>query len=124
MAGRCPCGTGLTYDECCEPFHVGEAAAPTAEALMRSRFSAFARADEAYLLRTWHWSGRPQRIEFDDGRRWTRLDVLGHTDGGLLDSQGTVQFEAHYRQDGKPGVQRENSRFTRENGEWLYVAAI
>ncbi len=91
---------------------------------MRSRFSAFARGDEAYLLRTWHHSGRPKRIDFDEDRRWTRLDVLGSTDGGLLDATGTVRFEAHYRQDGKPGVQRENSRFTRETGEWLYVSAI
>ena len=55
---RCPCGTGLTYGECCGKYHAGTNA-PTAEALMRSRFSAFVTGDEAYLLRTWDPDTRP-----------------------------------------------------------------
>lgn len=115
---RCPCLSGLPYDECCGRFHAGEAA-PTAEALMRSRFSAFAVGDAAYLLQTWHASTRPTTLELDDAR-WYRLDILSATRGGPLDTRGTVEFEAFYR----GGSQHENSAFLREGGRWFYVAAV
>ena len=115
-SGRCPCGTGLTYSECCGRLHAG-AAAPTAEALMRSRFSAFALGDVGYLLDTWHVSTRPAALELDDEVRWLRLDILDRVDGRPLDSSGVVEFEAFYR----GGSQRERSRFVREGGRWYYV---
>ena len=59
---RCPCGTGLPYDDCCGPLHAGSTAAATAEQLMRSRYSAFAVGDAAYLLATWHPSTRPAAL--------------------------------------------------------------
>jgi SEC-C motif-containing protein len=121
---RCPCGSGLTYDECCGPFHRGEAAAPTAEALMRSRFSAFVRQDEPYLLRTWHPSTRPKTIDFDPGMRWIRLDVLEAGGGSPLDKEGTVLFSAHYVDAGHAGVMRERSHFVREDGNWLYTGPV
>lgn len=125
-AARCPCGTGLTYDECCGPWHAG-GRAPTAEHLMRSRFSAFALGDAAYLLRTWHPSTRPATLELDPELRWYRLDVLRTERGGLLDREGVVEFRAHYRSPGGAGSQAEVSRFRREGGaggaggEWLYL---
>ena len=61
----CPCGSRRVYEECCEPFHLG-AAAPTAEALMRSRYSAFALGLAPYLLRTWHPSTRPASLSLDE----------------------------------------------------------
>ena len=67
---RCPCGTGLPYDECCGPLHAGATPAATAEQLMRSRYSAFAVGDAAYLLATWHPSTRPPALELDPGVRW------------------------------------------------------
>ncbi|AOW94355.1 hypothetical protein BFN03_03110 [Rhodococcus sp. WMMA185] len=118
---RCPCQLGESYDNCCGRYHRGEAKAPTAERLMRSRFSAFALLDVAYLSRTWHPSTRPANLELDPGRRWTRLDILGTCAGGLFDTTGTVEFRAHYEENGRRGSQRENSRFVRENGDWLYV---
>ena len=60
----CPCGLGDDYDSCCGRLHAG-APAPTAESLMRSRYSAFAVGDAGYLLRTWHPSGRPQALTLD-----------------------------------------------------------
>jgi SEC-C motif-containing protein len=90
---------------------------------MRSRFSAFAVADAAYLLRTWHPSTRPARLGLDPQQRWTGLDVLATDRGGLFDAAGTVEFRAHYRHQGRPGTLHEHSRFVRENGLWVYLGA-
>lgn len=120
---RCPCTSGLPFDECCEPIHAGRSAAATAERLMRSRFSAFAVGNVDYLLASWHPSTRPHELELDDSLRWYRLDILGREAGGMLDSTGTVEFEAFYRSPAGAGSQHEVSRFARENGVWMYLAA-
>ncbi|WP_024795660.1 YchJ family protein [Tomitella biformata] len=126
----CPCGSGEQYELCCGRFHSarsggarsgGEAAAPTAAQLMRSRYSAFAVRDAAYLMRTWHPATRPRSLELDDDTEWTRLTILNTTGGGLLDAEGTVEFVAQYLSGGRRGRQHENSRFTRVDGAWVYV---
>lgn len=117
----CPCGLGAPYADCCGAFHAGKEAAPTAERLMRSRYSAFAVGDGGYLLRTWHSSTRPADLELDGSIRWTGLDILAATGGTAFHSEGTVEFVAHYRIGGEAGEQRENSRFEREAGLWVYV---
>lgn len=89
---------------------------------MRSRFSAFAVGDSGYLLRSWHSSTRPERLELDPGQRWTRLEVVETERGGLLDTAGTVTFHAHHRAAGRPGTLTERSRFVREDGRWVYLA--
>ena len=111
---RCPCGLPQAYDACCGRYHRGEAAAPTPELLMRSRYSAFAVGDAAYLRATWHPATRPRRVEATG--RWLRLEVLEAT-GGLLDTEGRVRFRAHEA----GGVVEEDSRFVREGGRWVYV---
>ena len=121
---RCPCGTGLTYAGCCGRLHDGSATAGTAEQLMRSRYSAFAVGDPAYLLATWHSSTRPRRLELDPEVRWTGLEVLATTGGSLLAAEGTVAFRAHRVDDGVPGVQAEESRFVREGGRWVYLDGV
>lgn len=119
---RCPCLSGLPYAECCGPLHRGERAAPTAEALMRSRYSAFAVGDADYLRATWHPSTRPADLELDPATRWVRLDVLATSAGGPFDTAGTVEFRATYRDPGEaPGSLHEVSRFVREDGRWSYV---
>jgi SEC-C motif-containing protein len=118
---RCPCLTGLTYGECCGPLHAGARGAGTAEALMRSRYSAFAVSDTAYLLATWHPSTRPASLSLEPDQRWLRLDVLAVAGGGPFDDVGTVEFVATYRSDGGRGSLREVSRFVREGGRWFYV---
>lgn len=117
----CPCQSGMPYQDCCRPFHLGEGTAPTAERLMRSRYCGFALQDEAYLLKTWHPSTRPLSVALDRGMRWHQLQILGRTGGGLLDRSGTVEFLAAYRRAGVAGEHHENSRFVRERGCWLYV---
>ena len=119
---RCPCLSGLPYAECCEPLHHGVSAAPTAEQLMRSRFSAFAVGDADYLLETWHPSTRPATLELDPELRWYRLDITGRSAGGPLDAHGEVEFEAFWRSPDTRGSQPERSAFVREGGRWLYVA--
>jgi SEC-C motif-containing protein len=124
MNGRgCPCGLGEDYDSCCGRLHAG-APAPTAESLMRSRYSAFALGDVGYLLRTWHPSGRPRSLTLDPALQWTRLAVLETRDGGLFDATGTVRFRAMYLQDGRRGVLAETSRFVRQDGSWSYVGPV
>ncbi|GAA3378309.1 YchJ family protein [Streptomyces sannanensis] len=120
----CPCGLPAVYGECCGRFHAGTAAAPTAEALMRSRFSAFAVEDEAYLLRTWHPDTRPSRVDFDPGMRWTALEILDTAEGSAFHSMGTVTFRAHYTHGGQAGDLHEQSRFVRHEGVWVYLDAV
>jgi len=88
---------------------------------MRSRYAAFVVLDAGYLLRTWHASTRPTSMDLDPDTEWRRLDIVSATNGGPLDRTGIVEFAAHYRLDGERGVQREISRFVREEKRWFYV---
>jgi SEC-C motif-containing protein len=125
VASVCPCCSGKAYAECCGPLHSGAGRATSAEQLMRSRFSAFAVGDAAYLLRSWHPGTRPARLSLDAGTRWTRLEILGTADGGPFHSAGTVDFRAYYRErGGAEQSMRENSTFAREDGAWVYVSAL
>ncbi|MDX6740014.1 YchJ family protein [Actinocorallia sp. A-T 12471] len=126
---RCPCGLDADYDACCGRYHRGDATAPTAERLMRSRYSAFAVGDAAYLARTWHPSTRPGDVGIDAATRWTGLEILGKSGGSALDTEGTVRFRAHYTERGKGGRLSEhsldeNSRFVVMDNAWVYVSAI
>jgi len=84
---------------------------------MRSRYSAFVKRDEAYLLRSWHPGTRPARVDFDPGMRWTGLEILATTDGTAFHTTGTVTFRASF----KGGSLHERSRFERVDGAWVYV---
>ncbi|GLZ36016.1 hypothetical protein Lesp02_82030 [Lentzea sp. NBRC 105346] len=84
---------------------------------MRSRYSAFAVGDETYLLRTWHPDKRPRDVGLDPAQRWTRLEILATSGGGLLQNEGTVEFRAH----ATDGVVHERSRFVRVDGQWVYL---
>jgi SEC-C motif-containing protein len=122
-AAPCPCGLGRPYGECCALAHRGRPPA-TADALMRSRFTAFVLDDVAYTLRSWHPETRPADVEPDPGLRWTRLEILDSTGGGLFDAEGTVEFRAHYRDGGRPGDMHERSRFVRHDGSWVYWGPV
>ncbi|MDE0572081.1 YchJ family metal-binding protein [Demequina sp. B12] len=117
----CPCGSGETYSACCRPYLRREAEAPTAEALMRSRYTAYVRRDAAYLEHTWH----PQTyVPVGDLRSpvWRGLSVGAVEDGKPGDSHGVVEFTAHFEDDaGHAGNMRETSRFVFEQGRWLYL---
>jgi SEC-C motif domain protein len=119
-SARCPCLSGNPYGECCGPLHAG-AAAPTAERLMRSRFSAFALGLPEYLLVSWHPRTRPDSLELDASQRWTRLDIVSTRAGGPFEHEGSVTFRAWWRTDDDRGVLEEASDFVREHGRWFYV---
>ena len=116
----CPCGLPRSYAECCGALHAG-AAAPDAEALMRSRYVAYVRRDVDYLRASWHASTRPVELGFDGPQPvWLGLDVKRHT---VIDAErAEVEFVAKYRIGGGSVVRmRERSRFVREGAHWFYV---
>jgi SEC-C motif-containing protein len=118
----CPCGTALPYARCCGRWHEGpeHLQAPTAEALMRSRYSAFVLGLRDYLLATWHPSTRPPTLEPNEpGLRWLGLDVKRHDVQD--DTHATVEFVARSKLAGRAHRLHEHSRFVREDGRWYYV---
>lgn len=117
-AAPCPCGLPKNYASCCGPYHQG-AAAPTAEALMRSRYSAYVLALEAYLRSTWHASTRPPAAEADAKTRWLGLELKRHESTGA--DSAIVEFVARYKIAGRAQRLHEVSRFVREQGRWYYL---
>lgn len=114
----CPCGSP-SYETCCARYLVGEAAAQTAEQLMRSRYSAYVLGRDDYLRRTWHASARPQDATLADTQtKWLGLEVRRHEQQG---DQATVEFVARYKIGGRAQRLHEISRFVREDGNWYYV---
>jgi SEC-C motif-containing protein len=116
----CPCGSGAAYAACCGPWHAGDPA-PCAEALMRSRYSAYVLGLRGYLLVTWHPSRRPSSLEFEPNLRWLGLEVRHrHEDGDCA----TVEFVARSKLGGRAVRLHETSRFVREGGRWYYVEGV
>ncbi|OBG64833.1 YchJ family protein [Mycobacterium sp. E735] len=124
MNERCPCGSGKGYRACCGPLHDGELPARTAEELMRSRYSAFARGDADYLFRTWHPRTRPSDVTVDPAITWTGLKVTDTAAGGPEDNRGEVEFTARFESAGRAGSLHERSRFERRAGRWFYLDAV
>ena len=122
--GNCPCLSGEQYDDCCGRFHRGDADAPTAGQLMRSRYWAFVVLDSGYLLRTWHASTRPAGNGPRSGHAVAPAGHPVHARWWPAGHNGAVEFAAHYRLDGERGVQRETSRFVREDRRWYYVDGV
>jgi SEC-C motif domain protein len=121
----CPCGSGGDFARCCGAVHRGERPADTAEALMRSRFSAFAVGDTDYLLRSWDPSTRPPVLDLEDTITWRRLQIVDTEAGGPDDATGIVEFRAQYLQDGRRQILHERSRFRRgRDGAWRYVDGV
>lgn len=118
----CPCGTALPYACCCGRWHEGpeHLRAPTAEALMRSRYSAFVLGRADYLLATWHPSTRPAGLAPNEpGLRWLGLEVKRHE---VQDADhASVEFVARSKLGGRAHRLHELSRFVREDGHWYYV---
>lgn len=123
---QCPCGTGRPFARCCEPLLDGTAQADTAEALMRSRYTAFALNRVDHLTRSWHPATRPAQPAADPQIRWTGLRVLQVRDGGPDDDTGVVRFEASHTGPGGDGVLCETSLFTRRGRlrRWVYERAL
>ena len=139
MTSLCPCGLPAPYADCCGRYHTNDTdasvPAPTAEALMRSRYSAYVRQLGDYLLATWHASTRPASIDFVDAPKWLGLtvkqqstkslpaDLQKNPDNATFDdqSQATVEFIARYKIGGRAHRLHETSRFVLADGRWFYL---
>lgn len=126
LTTACPCGSGHSLQACCGRFHPGGSLAgqaPTAELLMRSRYSAFVLDQLDYLLATWHPSTRPASLAPNEpGLRWLGLTVRQHT---VLDADhAQVSFVARSKLGGRAHRMEEVSRFVREEGRWYYVDGV
>lgn len=120
---NCPCDSGSEYQTCCGRYLDSDLAAPTAEALMRSRYAAYVAGNDAYLRETWDPDTCPKSINASEaGVEWTGLKIIASIQGGEQDSTGTVEFVAGVNQHGQSGHLHELSDFKRnEDGRWLYV---
>ncbi|MBT3359851.1 MAG: hypothetical protein HN403_09525 [Rhodospirillales bacterium] len=122
---KCPCGSGSAFNACCEPFLNG-APAPSPEALMRSRFTAFVRGDLDHIERT---HAKDVRDGFNrsaaestaNSVEWVSLEIIDAPARADGDDTGTVEFAARFRQNGDLMVHHERSNFRREDGRWAYV---
>lgn len=117
---NCYCGNLQSFENCCQPYIIGIKKAPTAEALMRSRYSAYATQNADYLVVTTHSSTRKNHkksdiLEWSKSNQWIKLEVLSST-------ETTVTFKAYYLDyQLKAQVHHEHSTFMFENGSWFYV---
>ncbi|MCC9070740.1 hypothetical protein LNQ49_03875 [Flavobacterium sp. F-65] len=117
---KCYCDTGLDFDNCCGLYLKNNQIAPTALALMRSRFSAYVIKDADYLLATTHSSERKYYSKEDilkwaTTNEWQRLEIISFT-------ETTVAFKAYFLDENKePQTHYEFSTFKQENGAWYYV---
>ncbi len=123
----CPCGSGKAYAECCEPIITGEKKAITAEALMRSRYSAYVKQAFSHVYQSYHPETRKHFTlsaieEQADAIQWINLSVLDVKDGGPGDKEGFVTFTAQYQMNDQTHYLNEKSRFRKLNGEWFYVS--
>jgi SEC-C motif-containing protein len=116
----CPCGSERAYLACCGALHSGARLAETPEELMRSRYSAYARHDADYLLRTWHPRTRPAagELTFDDRLRWIGLEIVGAS-GSEVDF--VAVYETEHEGERTMGALAEHARFERRGGRWVYV---
>ena len=123
----CPCHSTRPYDLCCGPYHQGKAA-PTAEALMRSRFSAYAMDNADYLIETTHPNNPRYQIDFKQwaeeihqfaqATQYEGLEILNSSGGK---QEAFVTFKAHLTQNGEDISFTEKSRFLKNDGRWLYI---
>ncbi|MDA3852913.1 MAG: YchJ family metal-binding protein [Bacteroidales bacterium] len=126
----CYCKSEKPFSECCEPILADQSVAKTAEALMRSRYTAFVMANVDYLERSQHVSTRIDKEEKESTLEWTKsVDWMGlqivSTRAGLeADVEGWVEFKATYIEDGELECIHENSYFVKEAGLWYYQSGV
>jgi len=120
--GPCPCGSGRDYHQCCGPIHRGANPA-SAEALMRSRYSAYALGLADYLAHSWHPDTRPEG-QIESPLKWVDLEIVSTDQGGLEDAEGQVEFCARYLEGDRLEALCERSRFVHHEGRWVYLDGV
>jgi SEC-C motif-containing protein len=121
----CPCGSGRTFGQCCEPILKQTRLPATAEELMRSRYTAHVLRDHRHLHRTFLGTAKEPYVEDPEAMNldWTRLVVHAHEPGPGAD-QAIVDFSAYYQDDGVERAIHEKSEFKRIDGAWIYARAL
>ncbi len=124
----CPCGSNKQYSRCCGVYHKGKIPAPTAEKLMRSRYSAYITSNVQYVYRSWDVNTRPPLtvLREDSSQIFTHLEILNTTKGDVNDETGTVEFIASYilkndTENANILQHHENSYFIKHKNRWVYV---
>ena len=125
----CPCNSNKTYGACCYDFHSGKSPASSAEALMRSRYSAYVLGISDYVVKTTHPKFRGKDFKENiknwmNQTRWTDLEVLEVSEGLLDDEMGEVEFVAEFILDGQCQILHEKSTFVKYKGRWVYTEGI
>ena len=125
-SNTCPCGRNQSYTECCGIIHKNQAAARTAEDLMRSRYTAFTSANGDYLMQSHHAktrkiSDKREIVDWAKSVQWLKLEVIDQSKGLAFDTDGTVEFKAIFMERGQIQAIHENSSFVKENGTWFYM---
>ena len=117
----CSCGSNKEYAQCCGQYISGATTAPTAEALMRSRYTAYTLKEEGYLLQTWHTSTRPEKLDLssDTVTKWIGLEVKRQQQQD--ETHAIVEFVAKYKINGRAHRMHETSHFEKGEGKWFYV---
>ncbi|HEY5718215.1 MAG TPA: YchJ family protein [Motiliproteus sp.] len=126
LTPACPCGSDLAFSDCCQPRLNGSRPAETAQALMRSRYCAFALGYFDYLVETLHPDYRrdtsaAQLAAQDQQCRWLGLEILDCQAGLAQNQSGTVHFIARYLENGSLHELEENSAFVHHLGRWFYT---
>ena len=131
MSNSCPCGSGDLYASCCEVAHKDITSVTSSEALMRSRYSAFVKANVYYLMQSWSSKTRDnskrffkELLSWTKSVQWVRLEVESTSLGKSNDVSGTVAFKAFYFEKGVLECITENSYFEKENGHWVYIGVV
>ncbi|MGZ3787777.1 MAG: YchJ family protein [Bacteriovorax sp.] len=125
----CACGSEKKYSECCEPFIKGKMNAPTAEKLMRSRYTAFAEGEMDYVYSTHHESTRKE-LDMDGVKAWATnsewlgLEIRETSKGSEKDAEGTVEFKCKFNFNGNEQTHHELSTFVKEKGQWFFVDGV
>ncbi len=122
----CPCGSGASYADCCEPIITGKQPAETAEQLMRARYSAYVRIATDFIFESTHPNHR-QDYDHEGTRKWAEqsewlgLEIIGANRGGPDDTSGDVEFIARFREKGALRTHHECGHFKREQGHWYFT---
>ena len=122
----CPCGSEKAFSECCQPLISGAHTAQSAEALMRSRYSAYVNGEIDYIYDTLHPSkresfDRKESKEWSTQSTWVSLEILGTEKGGPEDEIGLVEFIAQFRQNDKLVKHHEVAEFVKQNDRWFFL---
>lgn len=124
---NCPCNNDVKYEDCCGIYHNNPGTAPTAEALMRSRYSAFYLKKFDYIVRTQKLPDDPNQTAADiqatnDSTQWIKLEILATEKGKAVDETGMVSFAAHFKEGQQIGKLSEKSIFQKIDSEWCYIS--